>query len=468
MRFGSIAAASIAVGVLATSASCGDDEATLTPASCDIDCTDQNPCTLDFCVDGACAYEPASATTSCDDDDLCNGESLCDGTGQCVAGMEPDIDDGNACTSDVCDPATGEVSHDLAAGCLSWQPLTASGAPSPRTLHTAIWTGDEMIVWGGRDATSVFQDGARYDPARAAWAAISTVGAPTARHSHTAVWTGDRMIVWGGYGEETYEPAGGVYDPATDTWTPISAAAPAPAGRVAHSAVWTGTEMIIWGGGTPGPLADGAAYNLADETWTVLPADGAPTLRYAHSAVWTGDRMVVWGGQNLSDWLDDGEVFQSGAWTGGTSETNAPSARQDHTAVWTGDRMVVWGGFTGGPYEDTGGAFDPEGGADGGSWEPLSTASAPEARTEHVAVWTGTKMFVFGGCGTDSCAQIFGDGGIWTPSSSGGQWATVAETAALSPRKNAEAVWTGNTVIVWGGTGPDGPLGTGAIAVIPD
>jgi hypothetical protein len=32
------------------------------------------------------------------------------------------------------------------------------------------------------------------------WTATSTINAPTARFGHTAVWTGNEMIVWGGYG----------------------------------------------------------------------------------------------------------------------------------------------------------------------------------------------------------------------------------------------------------------------------
>ena len=30
------------------------------------------------------------------------------------------------------------------------------------------------------------------------WAATSTINAPTGRYEHTAVWTGSEMIVWGG------------------------------------------------------------------------------------------------------------------------------------------------------------------------------------------------------------------------------------------------------------------------------
>ena len=42
--------------------------------------------------------------------------------------------------------------------------------PAARDSHTAVWTGTEMIVWGGLDDDFVFHyDGGRYDPLRDAW-----------------------------------------------------------------------------------------------------------------------------------------------------------------------------------------------------------------------------------------------------------------------------------------------------------
>ncbi len=106
-----------------------------------------------------------------------------------------------------------------------------------------------MIVWGGYQDTGIghpltfLKNGGRYDPTTHTWAPLSTTGAPDARSLHTAVWAGDRMIVWGG---EVKTPiyddgiivgytterlgGGGAYDPATDSWTPLSLT-DAPVGR---------------------------------------------------------------------------------------------------------------------------------------------------------------------------------------------------------------------------------------------
>src|SRR5439155_2928221 len=52
------------------------------------------------------------------------------------------------------------------------------------------------------------------------WTATSTTNAPTGRRFHTAVWTGSEMIVWGGFDENfVLVNTGGRYNPGTDSWT---------------------------------------------------------------------------------------------------------------------------------------------------------------------------------------------------------------------------------------------------------
>src|SRR5207253_5684659 len=46
------------------------------------------------------------------------------------------------------------------------------------------------------------------------WTATSTTNAPMARSSHTAIWTGSEMIVWGGVvGPNTFSNTGARYNP---------------------------------------------------------------------------------------------------------------------------------------------------------------------------------------------------------------------------------------------------------------
>ena len=61
-----------------------------------------------------------------------------------------------------------------------------------------------MIIWGGFNFDfGNFNTGARYNPATDSWSAIGIANAPAARSCHTAVWTGSEMIIWGGYNPVT-------------------------------------------------------------------------------------------------------------------------------------------------------------------------------------------------------------------------------------------------------------------------
>ena len=86
-----------------------------------------------------------------------------------------------------------------------------------------------MIVWGRTDAEGR-KTGGRYDPVSDSWVPTSTNDPRRARANHVAVWTGTEMIVWGGDVGGGFAGAGGRYEPATDTWTPIADAGE-PMGR---------------------------------------------------------------------------------------------------------------------------------------------------------------------------------------------------------------------------------------------
>jgi hypothetical protein len=56
-----------------------------------------------------------------------------------------------------------------------------------------------MIVWGGWTlSSSGLNTGGRYNSNTDSWTATSTTNAPAGRFDHTAIWTGSEMIVWGG------------------------------------------------------------------------------------------------------------------------------------------------------------------------------------------------------------------------------------------------------------------------------
>src|SRR5437868_2623567 len=142
----------------------------------------------------------------------------------------------------------------------TWTATSLTNAPTGRYFHKAVWTGSEMIVWGG----NLLNTGGRYDPATNSWIPTSTTNAPTGRDNHTAVWTGSEMIVWAGGDSNggSNVNTGGRYNPLTDSWTATSVAN-APSSRQLHAAVWTGSEMIVWGGDN---LNAGGRYKVSRDS----------------------------------------------------------------------------------------------------------------------------------------------------------------------------------------------------------
>jgi N-acetylneuraminic acid mutarotase len=343
-----------------------------------------------------------------------------------------------------------------------WVATTLLGAPPARMRQVAVWTGREMILWGGVDGSSFLGDGGLYDPARDTWRGMSQDGAPMARAYHTGVWTGGEMIVWGGSGPGlSNNNSGGRFDPVSNRWT-ATATMGAPIGHIFHSAVWTGAEMIVWGGAAGfGYSQDGARYDPTANSWRPMSTVGAPSGRAQHTATWTGGRMIVWGGYNSSELPTAGGRYDpvSDTWAA-TTTVNAPSGRYEHTAVWTGSVLVVWGGTNSyyGPGLATGGRYDPS----TDTWAATAAGGVPTARHLHTAVWTGSEVLVWGGDDDDyNFPRYMSDGARYDPAND--TWRVISLGPAPAPRSGHTAVWTGSEMIIWGaGDGPvPGPTAPG-------
>ncbi len=331
----------------------------------------------------------------------------------------------------------------------SWAPTTTSGAPSPRANHVAVWSGSEMVVWAGYGAGSnYYASGGRYDPVRDRWTPTYWMNAPKPRHGATAVWTGNLLIVWGGVNGEDPLSTGGRYDPLTDSWSP-TATTGVSRSRVHHTAVWSGSEMLVWGGEPCPYLHDyGGRYDPVADTWQPIGYVTEPLFRRRHTAVWTGSHMLVWGGltcQTANSTTDSGALYDpvANVWTA-LSAANAPAPRQEHTAIWTGSELIVWGGRDGDTppkYSDTGARYDPV----AGSWTGIAKGGSPSRRARHTAVWTGNTMIVWGGIGSGE----FNTGAIYDPASN--RWSATTTTGAPTARIGHSAVWTGSAMVVWGG-----------------
>ena len=235
-----------------------------------------------------------------------------------------------------------------------WTRLT--GPPEARTEGVAVWSGRtssgrDLFSWGGYSGSggTVHESGYSWDPDTNQWSPIADSPLEP-RAGAGAVFTGREIIIWGGYGAypKTFSD-GAAYDPESDTWR-LLPEAPIPA-AVPVATVWTGDEVIVWGStdrsdGSRG----GAAYNPNTDQWRRLP--DAPAAINEGTAVWAdGDpsqrhEMIVFGAQldnNNASELDHaiGIAYdpQTDSWRELPDVALSPQAS---SIAWTGETLIAW------------------------------------------------------------------------------------------------------------------------------
>ncbi len=252
-----------------------------------------------------------------------------------------------------------------------WTPLPP-GPADGRGATPLVWTGRELIVWGGEAvADAPLGTGSAFDPSSNSWRALSD--APIApRSGHAAVWTGEEMIVCCG----GVEPTGqiGAYDPDVDQWRMLDSVSELELIKY-PTAVWTGDRMIVAGGvsdGGAGGSLDGALQlDPAANMWQGIGPRSPISIERSATALWTGREMIVVPhvfGSSMPAAYDPA----ADAWR------ELPTPPDDLTlhgpsAVWTGEELIVWGvtrEAIDGEYRAVGARLDP----DGATWQSLAPA----------------------------------------------------------------------------------------------
>jgi hypothetical protein len=226
-----------------------------------------------------------------------------------------------------------------------------------RSPAVAIWTGDEIVFWGGsRGSGEALPGGAAYSPATNTWrmmtdSPLGTVSGPG------WVWTGDELLIWDGRG------IAAAWQPDDNTWRTVD---DWPlAGWSQRKSVWTGEEILD-------VFRDLAVDPMTGET---RPIADAPPLRA--SVVWADGYMVSINSDGAYDLLSD-------TWIEMPPSGFTPFAA-DGTAI--GSQVVAV------DHDMNASVYDP----DANSWSPLPdvplyfTACSPRIHTLGIRV-------VFGNC----------------------------------------------------------------------
>ncbi len=295
------------------------------------------------------------------------------------------------------------------------------GPLSQRLAADLMWTGEEMIVWGGQQTLESFPplvDGAAFNPETNTWRMLaeSPLQGPKATR---AIWAGDEMLVLSSDGVFGYEPR-------TDSWRTVSSESMVrnvSPGRV----IYVDGIIYVWDG-----AADFHVLEVATGEWSAFSApDSSPThgdeyfgvLRAVEEDVIA---IVVSGGRCFGmEFLNFLKVVGT-QWDALPAPSELSCSLANQTAA-AGDSLIVWE-----EQGHTSFGFSPVDGA----WRPIPAIPLGGMEGPSGPVPMDDDRFM---------VPRWGEGAIFDAT-------TETWTLVRFPGQgyDAEIIWTGEEFLAWG------------------
>jgi fibronectin type 3 domain-containing protein len=326
--------------------------------------------------------------------------------------------------------------------------ITIMGAQLPQALGctSAVWDGTYAYIFGGQKSGNYYlmaPDILRYDPLNDEVIAMNAT-LPSGRSATSAFWDGQYAYIVGGQADEHLWLRDIVrYDPSTDSTTLLSARLPR---QVSGAGVaWTGQDAYLAGGlWISGVLRfTPSTGNVESVTATLLEGD------HAQAIASTGSEAYTFGGWSWTCSCLSDQIARFNLTTHRVTEMGAtlPSQRMSMSAVWTGTHAFVFGGVErlgSQDYLDEIVRYDPV-----ADEITVMNAKLPTPHARTTAVWDGTYAYIFGGaCEGDVCDLEGKEIVRYDPSL---DQVTIMLGQLPLARQGGAAVWNGTYAFLFGG-----------------
>ncbi len=374
-----------------------------------------------------------------------------------------------------------------------WRAMAPSPL-SPRFDYSAVWTGDELVVWGGIDPQgNALSSGAAYDPTTDTWRriarftgnAVQVRGGIRTGNSSPGVWAGSEAIFavshtgsvpgWDLYG----------YDPEQDSWRQVdrarfealpndmlvrtkgSATVDSPMALLEHQG-----KVIVFGWRSDLGEFGWSDFDPESSEWSsfrVIPGSGE---LYALNSV-TGSpvivdgRYLVWvreGRATLGPMGFVGDLLSGTSWPIDYPAADPPILEANGAIDRSGLYVGVTVDLETQRFSPVAALLDPA----TGTW----TSRAPVRRFSDwnnlapvVAVEGG--HIVFGGLDVDDGTRSGPTSVAVAAGPVVDRWADLPEGLLDSSRVDHIMVWTGEELIIWGGATSDPANAPVNVAVVP-
>ena len=253
----------------------------------------------------------------------------------------------------------------------SWQRLTKGPTPGPCEGYASVWSGKELLVFGGYCGDGFASPPVvAIDPSSAIWRIPRALDSLFGYLPNGGVWAGHRAFLMGqlslcpsrGSSCQDYRPMFVSYNPVTNALSEIGLkGAPVPASQLSKLSpvAWYKGRVVFATVGTP--AAGLVFYDPASAKWkTGIPAPCSIAAIADAQTAWIGDRFVIpCGASQLQIYNPAADSWQVLA--AGRSPLNS---RNSSAIVWTGTDLIVWSGdlnTAGNPTPSTGSLIDLSG-----------------------------------------------------------------------------------------------------------
>jgi len=355
-----------------------------------------------------------------------------------------------------------------------WVRVEASGkVPEPRSGSQGVLHKDCLYFFGGytKKDGEYFNDICCFNPEILQWVEVvpsSFEYVPEKRTDHSLVAYHDTLVVFGGFdGSSRYNDLV-IFNLATSRWDLVLTEV-SPEKRFGHTAVVHKKKMVLFGGWNGHEtLNDVWSFNFTTQKWHNLSASGFICPRYRHSAVTMGNSMVVFGGVNKEQkrFNDVYELnMEDFHWSKVETQGNKPTPRTFHRAVTFDGTMYVFGGFDGNRLNDAYrlnlNELSPEDDLESNplaqtteieddlfEWKQIQvTGPTYSARTGHCAINAGNRFYVFGG--TDESNRR---NDLYLFDIENSSWRqVVCQGQVPQPRSGAKGVYFSRGIYLFGG-----------------
>ena len=234
----------------------------------------------------------------------------------------------------------------------TWQKLTnlPAGLLVAKDKPTFLWTGTELLVWGGNGAN----DGYRYNPTTNSWTTISATNAPVPRNFYLSILTGIELIIWGGNDASTNLglSTGARYNLASNTWTALNITN-APAYLSGANCTFTNNAMYVYGGTSNNVYSNKMhKYDLITNVWTQnTPVGTTVPLRTAASMLSHNGFIYMYGGNytqySVTQFLSDGYVYNTATNSWSVNVGMGIPNYVNSTSFQVGNKVYSFGGVAG-------------------------------------------------------------------------------------------------------------------------